>query len=295
MVDCLMAYRHDTIGCGSDWFMYEAMVAQGNDARLLSFSGGKHSNPANEWAWIAGCLGIADTCTTACTTLFTQCVSSRASDSTAGPDNFKACETQLKAGQLVDCTVGCAPSLAMLRLSENATVTLSEGKFGTSEPAGVGKHIGSAPMPGCNVPFGEITMGPKAACELPNGYAPPGSVDKSSTGSSGTATAATAATTAPPPTTCVTTCSDEFQRCAKFHKEKKGEENPYQICRAELETGTHIAFSRVKCVPGCLDTNTMAAWKVQASTTEPVKTGGCKEDNDCPGTNRRWRRGIRAV
>ena len=62
LVDCIMAYTDDAIGCGSDYYMYEAMTAEGNDARLLSFAGGQHSNPKNEWDWKVGCLGITDSC-----------------------------------------------------------------------------------------------------------------------------------------------------------------------------------------------------------------------------------------
>jgi hypothetical protein len=57
-----MAYTDDNIGCGSDWYMYEAMVAEGNDARLLSFAGGSHKSPVENWAWIVGCLGMVDSC-----------------------------------------------------------------------------------------------------------------------------------------------------------------------------------------------------------------------------------------
>lgn len=68
LTDCLMAYVDDQIGCGSDWHMYEAMVAEGNDARLLSFPavGKGHSSPENDMAWTVGCLGIVPSCEAAC-------------------------------------------------------------------------------------------------------------------------------------------------------------------------------------------------------------------------------------
>merc|ERR1719361_1299618 len=73
IVDCIAAYTDDTIACGSDWFMYEAMVQEGNDARLLSFPGnmagggaGGHQDPKNSWAWITGCLGIVSSCSSDC-------------------------------------------------------------------------------------------------------------------------------------------------------------------------------------------------------------------------------------
>ena len=42
------------------------MVANGHDARLLSFppgsSGGGHKGPENQVDWIVGCLGIMSSC-----------------------------------------------------------------------------------------------------------------------------------------------------------------------------------------------------------------------------------------
>jgi len=60
-----MTYTNDGISCGSDMYMYEAMVREGNDARMLSFApstgvDGGHSNPQNAWAWVAGCLGLSE-------------------------------------------------------------------------------------------------------------------------------------------------------------------------------------------------------------------------------------------
>ena len=73
------------------------------------------------------------------------------------------CEERLRAGSLEECSPGCAPSLAMLQLSETPVVTLSEGRFGTDE--GLPKHAGSAPRPACGFgPFGETA---KRRCNAP--------------------------------------------------------------------------------------------------------------------------------
>jgi len=176
MVDCIMSYTDDTIACGSDWYMYEAMVAQGNDARLLSFPGtalggpppAGHSDPQNEWSWMVGCLGIKTTCTATCASSFATCVNSNPSPDQFG--KFAACEAKLPG--LGGCTAGCAPSLGMLKLSESAVVTLSTGTFGTD--TSLPKHTGSAPKPQCT--FGLITAADDpatAACKLPSDYAPP--------------------------------------------------------------------------------------------------------------------------
>merc|ERR1712014_197175 len=71
LIDCIHAYTDDRIACGSDWYAYEAMVAEGNDARLLSFEGKRgHKDPENAWAWKVGCLGIVDSCSESCQRAF---------------------------------------------------------------------------------------------------------------------------------------------------------------------------------------------------------------------------------
>lgn len=143
LVDCIAAYTNDAIACGSDLYMFEAplsslffyvfprnlcileaMVREGNDARLLSFpapsgGGGGHSDPANEISWLAGCLGLSEVsptalplccvhrcsvwelitecmvyleaCSSACETQFQSCMGSTASSS-----QFATCETKIK-------------------------------------------------------------------------------------------------------------------------------------------------------------------------------------------------------
>ena len=131
--------------------MYEAMVAEGNDARMLSFSPndptapGGHQNPKNKYSWIVGCLGIVDSCSTECETSFLNCMTSN------GVAEYAACETDLENGNLANCALGCAPTLEMLKTSETPVINLSEGKFGTQS----GLAIPETPQkPTCEVAFG---------------------------------------------------------------------------------------------------------------------------------------------
>jgi hypothetical protein len=84
--------------------MFNAMVAEGHDARMLSFTPtnglGGHRNPANEFAWIVGCLGIVESCSSQCETSFLGCIESDE------PDEFDRCENELKEGQLNNCIAG---------------------------------------------------------------------------------------------------------------------------------------------------------------------------------------------
>jgi hypothetical protein len=58
IVDCVFSYEDDAIGCGSDKLMYDALIEEGNDARLLSFPGGSHTNPKKFVdCWVFGNCG----------------------------------------------------------------------------------------------------------------------------------------------------------------------------------------------------------------------------------------------
>jgi hypothetical protein len=177
IVDCIAAYTDDTIACGSDLNMYEAMVEEGNDARLLSFpippgdDFAGHKDPRNKWAWFAGCLGIVPSCTSSCAASFDSCMDSAAEDKNY--DKFETCEQKLKDGLLSGCVVGCAPTLGMLRRSEDPVATLSQGKFGTE--TGLAQASGSAPVPTCKAdigPFGTAS-GPAAKCTAPASWVAP--------------------------------------------------------------------------------------------------------------------------
>jgi hypothetical protein len=162
-----MAYTDDYL-CGSDWYMYEAMVREGNDARLLSFPGGGHKNPQNAWAWKAGCLGLASPCSSSCAASFDTCVNGETGENHA---KFKTCEDKLKNGALSGCTVGCAPTLGMLLTSESPVVTLSQGKFGLQTGLTQWDAKGaSAPKPSCKAPFGPFSEVGNSGCSPPNSF-----------------------------------------------------------------------------------------------------------------------------
>jgi len=140
-----MAYTDDAVGCGTEYYMYNAMVAEGNDARMLSFPGGSHKEPENPYAWKAGCLGLSEACTVTCEASFDNCVQT---------STFAVCDQDIST--LAGCTSSCSPTLAMLKLSEQPVVTLSEGKFGTRTDETT--HAGTVPKPACGVgvTFGKI-------------------------------------------------------------------------------------------------------------------------------------------
>ena len=145
IVACEMAYTDDAVGCGTEYYMYNAMVAEGNDARMLSFPGGSHKEPENPYAWKAGCLGLSEACTVTCEASFDNCVQT---------STFAVCDQDIST--LAGCTSSCSPTLAMLKLSEQPVVTLSEGKFGTRTDETT--HAGTVPKPACGVgvTFGKI-------------------------------------------------------------------------------------------------------------------------------------------
>jgi len=153
IIDCVMSYTNDRIGCGGDWYMYEAMVAEGNDARLLSFSpsdgiDGGHKGPQNQYDWIVGCLGIVESCAKECEDSFISCKE--------GGESYTTCFNNMKIGNLADCAAPCAPTLEMLKMSEDPVVTLSQGNFGTQ--VGLDSPGGNpAPKPECSTPFGKFS------------------------------------------------------------------------------------------------------------------------------------------
>lgn len=86
----------------------------------------------------------------------------------------------MKIGNLENCGAPCAPTLEMLKMSEEPIVTLSQGKFGTQE--GLDSPDGNpAPKPVCSIPFGEFNevnytecsgnatpLGPIEECTVPS-------------------------------------------------------------------------------------------------------------------------------
>lgn len=161
LTSCIMAYTDDGVGCGSDWYAYEAMVAEGHDARLLSFAGpGGHKDPQNGWAWKVGCLGIVDSCSDACAASFKTCVGSQ---SGTGGEKYAACEGQLEAGSLSGCSSGCAPTIPMLEASETPVLSLSTGAFGTK--TGLTVAAVPAPKPTCKAAWGSFAEAPHGQCK----------------------------------------------------------------------------------------------------------------------------------
>ncbi len=191
LVDCIAAYTNDNIACGTDWYMYEAMVAEGNDARMLSFSNtasitGGHRDPQNKFSWIVGCLGIVDSCSSACEQSFLDCITSN------GVDEYARCEGELETGNVANCVVGCAPTLEMLKTSETPLINLSEGKFGTQS----GLTVATDPQrPNCANPFGSFDeVGYDNRCRPADGLGPAqGQIESCSS----TPTSPVALTTAP--------------------------------------------------------------------------------------------------
>merc|ERR1712038_371476 len=180
LVDCIASYTNDNIACGSDWYMYEAMEEEGNDARMLSFSPsegitGGHKNPENQFSWIVGCLGIVDSCSDSCENSFLGCMGGAIS-----PDKFEECELELREGNLSNCEVGCAPTLNMLKTSQTPSViNLSSGKFGTQ----TGLPVADEPeKPDCLKPFGRFDdegVNVKFKCDPPPGSGPsPGELEE---------------------------------------------------------------------------------------------------------------------
>lgn len=167
LIDCLVSYEDDPVGCGSDYYMYNAMQNEGHDPRLMSIknddrllisSGSGHQPPQNEWAWKAGCLGLTDPCSSACEAAFVACTNSISSNPNSnmnllGPQIYAQCESLLANGILTECTPGCSPTIGMLLTSEDAVISLSNGNFGNnSNPiaADTNLYVGNAEPPVCD-------------------------------------------------------------------------------------------------------------------------------------------------
>lgn len=103
--------------------MYDALVAEGHQARYLLFPGGKHQMPANANDWLVGCLGIQDKCSAECEADVIACVQ----DTDGGSASFEKC---MNGSRPASCKTACAPTLAMLSTSEApTTVKVSAGTF----------------------------------------------------------------------------------------------------------------------------------------------------------------------
>merc|ERR1712072_1638209 len=67
-------------------------------------------------------------------------------------DDFSSCFDEMANGNLAGCDAGCAPTLDMMKHSEEPVVSLSEGKFGTQ--TGLPSTGNNAIRPVCEKEFG---------------------------------------------------------------------------------------------------------------------------------------------
>merc|ERR1739844_439783 len=143
MVNCLSEYTNDWISndkatglYSTATNMYEKMLDEGHDARLLRFSPstdetikGGHQDPRNLNYWQVGCLGITESCTEACETAFVGCVESEdTSTAMKRTQAFENCIDVDVFSVLDGCTETCAPTFGMLASSEDPETAL--GAFG---------------------------------------------------------------------------------------------------------------------------------------------------------------------
>ena len=117
--------------------MYERLVTEGHDARLLRFSPsadgtipGSHQDPKNKVYWQVGCLGIgSQACDSACESAFIACV--EAGDVSTAEARTKSFAECMKTGTFtgLGCADDCSPTYNMLASSETPT-TVEFANFG---------------------------------------------------------------------------------------------------------------------------------------------------------------------
>jgi len=138
MIDCVNDYTNDNIanddGVSSAIQMYDALVNEGHDARLIRWDpsddetiAGQHTDPKNLIHWQVGCLGITSPCSEVCESELIECVNSGDTSTASNrADAFGDCIEKQSTG----CD-GCAPTLAML--SESQDPTDVRGNFGPAD------------------------------------------------------------------------------------------------------------------------------------------------------------------
>merc|ERR1712109_108344 len=144
MVNCLSEYTNDYISndrhdpqYSTATNMYEKMLDEGHDPRLLRFSPsadetikGGHQDPRNLDYWQVGCLGITESCTQACEDAFKACVESEdTSTALKRTQAFDNCMDVPVFSGLDGCTETCAPTFGMLASSETP-ITEEPTNFG---------------------------------------------------------------------------------------------------------------------------------------------------------------------
>ena len=143
MVDCVAEYTNDGVsvqeGSSSAKHMYEKLVDEGHDARLLRFSpsddetiAGEHKDPKNTAHWQVGCLGITEPCSEACEASFIECMNEgNGSTAEERTEKFEDCIDNSQT--LNGCTAECAPTYNMLIESETPTESsFSKDRFGAA-------------------------------------------------------------------------------------------------------------------------------------------------------------------
>ena len=146
--------------------MYNALVKEGHDARLLSFAPsstfdkndksieGSHKYVMNDLYWKVGCLGLAQPCSEPCEASFISCVKSKdLSTAKMRTESFKQCIGGENFSEDVEkCSAGCAPTYKMLVESQTpydkefsafGSSTIERGPQPEAECCGVRVEIGS--------------------------------------------------------------------------------------------------------------------------------------------------------
>ena len=108
--------------------MYEKLVNEGHDGRLLRFSKsadgtikGGHQDLRNLEYWTLGCLGVTEQCSATCEAAFLECVESE--DTSSAVKRTKAFGTCIAETNFVSlgCPANCSPTFNMLAASEMPT------------------------------------------------------------------------------------------------------------------------------------------------------------------------------
>ena len=139
MIGCAVEYTNDNIAVDTDWsgvssskFMYEALINEGHDGRLLRFSPngdikGKHKAPRNLVYWQVSCLGITEPCSEVCEGNFLKCIEEQnPTKASAQAAAFNKCIAPKLFNDMDGCTLDCAPTINMLWASETPTEALAE-------------------------------------------------------------------------------------------------------------------------------------------------------------------------
>ncbi|XRA99681.1 ShKT domain-containing protein [Pycnococcus provasolii] len=265
-VDCIAMYDNDFLA-GTDTFMYDAMAAEGHDARLLRFAvdsangiEGGHKNPASWTTWMVSCFGMTEQCSSTCASSFASCVA--ASELEKPSEKFEGCVSSSSMSTLNGCTATCSPTLEMMKLSESPTVTLSKDKWGAGSSTADAKPStskctsGASPSPTPTTPA-STTQAPTTTTAAPI--------------SSPTTT--TAATSAAPVsgTACSSTCETEFvSGCLTYQMTNKqlSRADGWEACKSEMQAGRDPIAS--KCTDAtCTFTEAMNAAKEGGSLPSP--------------------------